>query len=1424
MLKNILGILLLGALLISTDLQGQKKYDKLLSKADNQYEYGDYTKAIKSLKKFQKKVVSKLGESNKYIPVYYLREAMYYWASGVVVGFDISINQAIATSEQFHGLDSEEHALNVKEAAYIYLLYGNYRKADSLIQISRNIMISNDITSEDVNAEIELARASILSGKGFYREAMDFINDKEDYFKTRAAERESYVDESGKLIARRLEEKEVIKRFAQYAKLITLKARTLGEMGELEGAYLAYEKARDWIAAERKWLGKDSYEYVENQFAFANFKVDNGLDPDELGTGMHREEGYSKILSTLKKGHNESHFLAADIYETTLTNYLINRKFAKYRNLKVEYKRSIEKNFKKNSLHYINLETLDFNSKLERDRTKDLENSANAILANTQTLPTNHKKTIQVLDFLYRIAIKDRNFSNGERYLNNMVEIQKDLYGDDAPKYHLAKIRLAHFYLAYTNKINEAEEIYQNSFFNIVRNEITPMHVDYIEILNNLAGLYIYRDEFEKAKSTLEEALTVSLKKFRDLEDIEYAKELERVASLQIDLGEYDLGEKNLNDVLEIYRKKRVKNDEYNLIYLIKANETQAKLLGIKGYFDDAEKLIVESQEMLEEAATLEGFNQFEAIDELASLYIFLGRYAESGELLDQLITEYESLYGTESGKIVNALINKGRLLMLEGNYTEAEQTITRADNIANEVFGERSTYAASTQLLVGELYMNIGDYEKSIDAIQKSVSIREERYGEDHIIAALAKSQLGVAKYYNGDSFEETEQIMEESRTTIKNKLGVTNPRYAEVSTNLAKVFITSGKEIEAIAALSQAESIWNDIAGRRGSRRNVNVGRINLLAGDVYYQQKNYSKAEEFYSKARDIFRRSLNEDHPEYVKALSKLSRVYYMEGDSRKSKETMELAIASYDNYIREFFKSLSEREKAKFWNRIRPDFEFYNTLAIKFRDEDKDAVGKVYNNALMTKALLLNSSIKIRQRILSSGDEELIESYGEWLKSKEELTKAMAMSQEALTENNVNLPGLNDKVEQLEKYLSTRSEDFSNELEESRVTWEDVRTSLKENEVALEMVRFRYFDHVFTDSIIYAVMYVKNDSRQKNPEVILINNGYDLENRYFKFHRNAINLRIRDPYSYDMYWKPIVGTIGNLATVYLSPDGVYNQINLESIPTEGDKYVIDNSNIILVSNTKELYLTQQRKGQEGDDTSTEALMFGNPQYYLSSTASNQWPQLPGTEREVSALRNLLSDGGVQSDYYTKDEATEEQIKSLASPQILHIATHGFFTPSTQLPMDMELNEAENAKNPLLRTGLIMSGGGDVLDKTAFNYNLESGILTAYEAMNLNLDQTDLVVLSACETGLGEISNGEGVYGLQRAFLVAGAETLIMSMFKVDDEATQKLMVNFYQKWMESGNKRESFVAAKKELRNEYKDPIYWGSFIMMGLDK
>jgi len=168
----------------------------------------------------------------------------------------------------------------------------------------------------------------------------------------------------------------------------------------------------------------------------------------------------------------------------------------------------------------------------------------------------------------------------------------------------------------------------------------------------------------------------------------------------------------------------------------------------------------------------------------------------------------------------------------------------------------------------------------------------------------------------------------------------------------------------------------------------------------------------------------------------------------------------------------------------------------------------------------------------------------------------------------------------------------------------------------------------------------------------------------------------------------------------------------------------------------------------------------------------------------------------------------DSAKEDIIKTLESPKILHIATHGFFIP---------LSKKENIENPLFRSGLIFTGASDPPSLQ----DHEDGILTAYEAANLNLDNTDLVVLSACETGLGEVQNGEGVFGLQRAFKVAGAKNIIMSLWTVNDQATQELMTLFYENYLKTNNIRQSFNHAQLTLKQKYPEPNYWAAFVLIG---
>ena len=204
-----------------------------------------------------------------------------------------------------------------------------------------------------------------------------------------------------------------------------------------------------------------------------------------------------------------------------------------------------------------------------------------------------------------------------------------------------------------------------------------------------------------------------------------------------------------------------------------------------------------------------------------------------------------------------------------------------------------------------------------------------------------------------------------------------------------------------------------------------------------------------------------------------------------------------------------------------------------------------------------------------------------------------------------------------------------------------------------------------------------------------------------------------------------------------------------------------------------------------------------------------------PVLPATEKEVDEIQKLLIKNSWTANNFKRSNATEENLKRSENPKLIHIATHGFFLSD----VDLEDSErSELASNPLFRSGVLLAGAGVDRDATQ---SVEDGVLTAYEAMNLNLDQTELVVLSACETGLGEVRNGEGVYGLQRSFLVAGANTVMMSLWQVDDVATQELMNSFYAFWLQGTDKHEAFRKAQLQMKEKYQIPYFWGAFVLIG---
>jgi CHAT domain-containing protein len=227
---------------------------------------------------------------------------------------------------------------------------------------------------------------------------------------------------------------------------------------------------------------------------------------------------------------------------------------------------------------------------------------------------------------------------------------------------------------------------------------------------------------------------------------------------------------------------------------------------------------------------------------------------------------------------------------------------------------------------------------------------------------------------------------------------------------------------------------------------------------------------------------------------------------------------------------------------------------------------------------------------------------------------------------------------------------------------------------------------------------------------------------------------------------------------------------------------------------------------------------------------STRSINSFSFLNGTLQEVEAISAQFKKNGIATSLFTGTQANEEQFKLLNKQpvEVIHIATHGFFNPiEKDKPSELDdflfsgNQQFKLSPNPLLRSGVIMAGGNKAWKGNEPVAGMEDGILTAQEIADMNLFNTELVVLSACETGLGDIDNGEGVFGLQRAFKLAGVNSIIMSLWKVPDQATSEMMQLFYEKWLGGMKKQQAFIETQREMKYRYpNNPASWAGFVMV----
>lgn len=902
-----------------------------------------------------------------------------------------------------------------------------------------------------------------------------------------------------------------------------------------------------------------------------------------------------------------------------------------------------------------------------------------------------------------------------------------------------------------------------------------------------------------KARETARRELDEVKAEF-DSTDVDYAILLNDNSGLYGNRGKGEFGAKFLKlggIANSLYRDVDLDDDETATLNLQMGQSAYAM-----GRYVFAEKRFKAAQRYFENAYRTGELAYLKTIASRGLLYTTTGRFGQAEIFTAQALKLREEKLGKSNMAVAASLNNYAVLHYNTGQYNESEKEFADALAVIRENKQDKAMAFAIVLNNKAMLLQSVGRYDEAVALLQEALQLAaqlEVSKARNHLkfLSNLALLYQQMGKY------PEAEEIYR----GLEKRLERGKPEFANLLNNVAILALLMKKEDKVEQMLKQSADIYKTTIGQNSPA----FAKVVSDLGNFYRYKTRYTEAEPLLQQALQIREQALGDVHPLYVQSQEDMAILYWKKGEKEKAIPVYKDVMAKTIDFVNRYFPPMSEAEKTKYWDVLSPRFERYYNFVLDASAGNKELLTDMLACRIATKGLLLSSARKVSEGILNSGNEKLISDYNEWIDSKEQLTALYAYSKEELKEQAVNIDSLKAAVNDMEKKLSQHSKDFADFFFTSNVTVSDIQKELKGDEALIEFIRLRKFDQVLGTDSRYIALIVTASSPL--PQLVVMENGNDMENKSAKTYRVSMKNKINDEQSYTSYWAAADAVVKGKKTVYVSPDGIYNQVNLNTLKRPGGDFLIKQYDFILISNPGDM-VTAAKKTKTAPGK--KATLVGFPDFGTGVIV-----QLPGTKTEVDGINRLLKSSGYQVAELVQRDATETNVKSARQVAVLHIATHGYFlkdVEKTNWPLGVH---ADNAKdNVLLRSGLMLTGASEANKTKTGLDSTNNGIMTSYEAMNLDLKGTDLVVLSACETGLGEIKAGEGVYGLQRAFLVAGADAIVMSLWKVDDAATQQLMNNFYSNWVKTGDKQKAFRQAQVQLMAKFAAPVYWGAFVMM----
>ena len=902
-----------------------------------------------------------------------------------------------------------------------------------------------------------------------------------------------------------------------------------------------------------------------------------------------------------------------------------------------------------------------------------------------------------------------------------------------------------------------------------------------------------------------------------------YAMSLTDMAQINASLGNYDKALRLCTEAMNIQEGTLGKEHPD---YALSLN-LLALCNGYQGNYVEAVMLCTKAMKIQERTLGKEHPDYALSLHNLSGYEAWLGNYVDAVALCTEALNIRKDVFGTEHALYALSLGKLAQYNAYLGNYPEAIKLVTEAMHIQEKTYGkEHPLYYTYLNDLAGYNAF-LGNYSEAVRLDAEALNICEKVYGREHPEYATSLINNAVDICSLGD-YTEAVKLCTDARNIMERIYGSEHPEYARSLNNLASYYANLGNYTEAIRLGTEAMNIREKVYGKEHPDY---ANSLNNLA--VYYAELgNYTEAIRLGIDAMRIQEDVLGTSHPEYAISLGNLAYRYYKTRNSPMLDHYAAAYLSSATKIIRSAFSSLNTQSRAIYWKKYQHDFEYIIHLYALHLPTDTSATNG-YNALLLSKGLLLNSEIEFTKLIQESGDEEVLVLF----KDLQALRNRIRKLQEQLQPTDA----LSCEADKVEQQLVEQSKVYGDFTENIVITWEQIQEKLTDKDIAVEFVSFP----LNADSTMYIAYTLRKG--WEYPKMIPLFEEKQLKNIYPDEYYNTTAVS-------RLVWEPFKEVLEGVETVYFAPSGELYNIAIESVPDYSNddmSIVSDSRNYYRLSSTRELALIKDedkwntaavygglKYGMTAESLTADSRSFGsavgsdialtNELYNIADTLSMMRggelaKLLPGTLIEAEAIDNSLEALGVSSTLYTDSIGTEASFKNLSGKKtsIMHIGTHGFYWTEKEarnLDYKFLMNDETSSRyvedKQLTRSGLLFAGANYALSgkENQLPEGVDDGILTAKELTTIDLRGLDLVVLSACQTGLGEIT-GDGVFGLQRGFKKAGAQTIVMSLWKVNDEATRLFMTKFFEtmKLDKEGhptNKHEAFLAAQHYLRDEY----------------